>query len=455
MSAQQRQTKVLRIGIVQDSKLVEERFVPAGEDVTVGSASKNTFVFEGANIDGDSFTLFQWTDDDGYRLRFTEAHKGGVRSADAKFTLDKARKDPNNPATDGEWSVPVREDHRGKINLGKVQVLFQFVPPPPVQAVVPIEATDFRPRLFQDEDDLVFLGFLALWCAAGLVFGVWVYNQDPPEITLDDLPDRFVQIRIPKAPEAELEEAEEEEELPEDEDAAIKKKVKAKEPEPSKAKAEPKSEVEEARDREQRKEKLQQSSAMLQALQARMIGTTGENADGTVMLENADGDYEGIGDKLAEAADGVAQIGDGSRIRGGDGVAGGTGDRNVGDIEAGTDGGGDLGSAPKVEVKPTMSTGDLDFDGSDASGVSAVVKKYRGRLKYCYEKALKTNPSLAGRVVLAWTVEAGEAFDIYVAENTTGDEDFASCLKGKVRRWDFAGVDDGNARIPFVFQPQD
>ena len=62
MSDQKQQAKVLRIGIIHDGELVKELQVNAGDNVTVGSAEDNTFVFEGTKLDANSFPIFVWKD---------------------------------------------------------------------------------------------------------------------------------------------------------------------------------------------------------------------------------------------------------------------------------------------------------------------------------------------------------------------------------------------------------
>jgi hypothetical protein len=448
MSQQQRQSKVLRIGVIQDGKLVQERLAKAGESVTVGANAKCTFVFP--DLPHAEFTLFEWRDEQ-YHLKFDTELKGKVSSGGAMFALEKAQNDPTVAFADGIWTLPLTEQDRGKVKLGSVTVLFQFVPPPPVQAAAPLESMDFRPRLL-DDDDPVFVGFLAIWSAAAIVFTVWVYNADPVEIAMEDIPDRFTKIKMYE-PAEEPPPVEIEEDMPESEDGQVKRE--AEEADKTKTKAKAETEVDRAREQQDKKDQIMQQSYLLQQLQARMIGTTGANAAGTVLLENADGTFDDVSGRLQQAAENGAAIGDGSAIRGGAGVVGATGDRNIGDISQGIDNGStDLGTAPKLTLNPTVSTDDVDF-GGNASDLNKVIRKYRGQMKYCYEQSLKKNPSLAGRVVIGWEIASEVAEDIYIAENSTGDSEFAECLKAKIKRWQFLEIDDGPAKQTFIFQPQE
>ncbi len=449
MSDQSTQPKVLRIGIIQDKKLIEERIVNAGASVTIGADEGCTLVVPEAKLSLESFPLFVYQDGQ-YRLQFNKEVKGKITSESNPVSLDKARKDRSTPKEGDFWYVPLTEEDRGKLAMGGVTLLFQFVPEPPVAAATALEQMDFRPRLIED-DDPVFLGILAVWMALGTIFGVYVANADPPELSADEVREYIAQITIVRPTEpAELDESTDERDVKEVADADAKK-VKAKEKVDD---TKPRSKVEQVRDKEVAKDKLLKESKLFQQLRIAGIGTTGENSKGLLGVSDAMGDFGADIDAKLRAVEGGDQVAVGG-IRTGTGVPGGTGDRTIGELEAGEDiGNTSLSAGPKVEVKPEVTTGDIDFDGGSSSGVAKVVRKYQGQLKYCYEKQLKVNPSLHGRVVIGWTVEEGSAVDIYIVENRTGDEEFAKCLKGKVKRWDFSGVDDGNAKQPFVFQPQ-
>src|SRR5262245_34428812 len=66
--------KVLRIGLIQAGKIVEERVIRKRETVTVGSSEKNHFVIHTQGMPG-RFELFQLVGAD-YILNFTEMMSG-------------------------------------------------------------------------------------------------------------------------------------------------------------------------------------------------------------------------------------------------------------------------------------------------------------------------------------------------------------------------------------------
>ena len=50
-------TKILRIGIIQNGKIVEERLVRKRENVTIGQSTKNTFVVPASNALPRTFSI--------------------------------------------------------------------------------------------------------------------------------------------------------------------------------------------------------------------------------------------------------------------------------------------------------------------------------------------------------------------------------------------------------------
>lgn len=457
MSAQPTKERVLFINIVHDGKVVQERAIPAGTPVLLGASDDATFVVPKTGLPEGAFPLFVFRDG-AYFLQFTAAVKGKLTSKGDRVAIDKALADGELVARDGVYELPLDDNDKGKLRISPITVLFKFVEPAVVPAVAaPVEKHDFRPR-WLDDDDPFFLGILAVWSALAILFVVLVQITPPPEMSLEDIPDRFTRIAFDPKPEPD--EVVEEEEPEEDDAIAIAMPTEQARPadEPDAPKTE-EERIEQAERVEEAKDKLQEESALFKELQARMIGSLGETTSGeTVLVENAVGNYDNMGAKLAQAEASGASLGDGSKIRGKDGVVGGTGDRDIGGVAKGADGSGGvgLGAAPAaVAPKGNVTAGDLDFGGEALTNVQKVVRRYQGQLKYCYEKSLKANPSLAGRIVVGWVVEDGEAVDIYIAENTTGDDEIGQCIKGKVRRWAFTDVDDGDAKSTFVFTPQD
>jgi hypothetical protein len=438
MAAQSRQTKVLRIGIIQDGKIVQERLIKAGESVSVGESPKNTFVFPKTHLPGGEFVLFR-ASGKGYVLQFTDRMRGKISSGGAVVALQKLSTEPSVTKKNNVAQLPLTDQDRGKISVDSVTVLFQFVPPPPLHAAKAIQQMDFRPR-FIDDDDPVFIGFLGLWAALAFVFAIWVLRSEPHEYTLQDLPDRFVKMIVPE---------QEPEEPPDvvidDQGQEVEKEVETETP---KEGAGDVSEAQKAKAESERKDELLSQSKLL----LKIIGTRGESTGG--LVENLWSDEEqGLGDidKALQESGGVTQDSRDPGLRGGN--AGGNGAAEGGEL-GGVGGehiGGVIGPSVAVKAKVYGGTGEIDASG-DENQVRGTVQRYQGQLQYCYEKQLKVVPTLEGRVEIGWNVTNGlVSSGPYIVANTTGDAELADCVIKKIRRWEFPPDVSGEMSWPFVF----
>ena len=446
MASQARPAKVLRIGIIQDGKIVQERLIKAGENVSVGESAKNTFVFPKTHLTAAEFVLFK-ASGNGYVLQFTEEMKGKISSGGAVVALQKLATDTSVSRKDGVLQLPLTQQDRGKISVDSVTVLFQFVAPPPVQAVKPMQQMDFRPRLLED-DDPVFLGFLAIWSALAVVLVIWVWNTEPKPYTLEDLPDRFVRLVAPKK----VEPVEVEVEVDPNAEGQAVEKAKEAGKSAGDTDKEP-SDVAKARKEQKAREDVVGKSKLL----LKLIGTTGESGSSAADLwSDEDKGLGSLDEALAESG-GVALSAKDAGTRGA-GHGGSEGAATVDDL-AGVGGGeGGAVEGPKAVVvkgSTAAGTGSVDPISGDAGAVKSTIQKNAGQLNYCYEKRLKALPTLAGRVELSWSVAGGRVTGTPLIElNTTGDAELADCIQKKIVRWVFPADFEGEASNSFIFQPK-
>jgi TonB family protein len=92
----------------------------------------------------------------------------------------------------------------------------------------------------------------------------------------------------------------------------------------------------------------------------------------------------------------------------------------------------------------------------DPSLVAKEVRTRIGAIKACYERALKRQANLSGRVKIRWTIAAaGTVSHVEIEEDTVGDAEVASCMKGLVGRWRFVAPSGGSVEVvyPFIFEP--
>ena len=93
----------------------------------------------------------------------------------------------------------------------------------------------------------------------------------------------------------------------------------------------------------------------------------------------------------------------------------------------------------------------------DEESLLAVVTANMGRITYIYNKYLKRDPQLQGKISLDISIAAsGRISKIDVAEDTVLNREFLNELLNAVRRWRFDPIDRGTVTVnyPFVFYKQ-
>jgi TonB family protein len=74
----------------------------------------------------------------------------------------------------------------------------------------------------------------------------------------------------------------------------------------------------------------------------------------------------------------------------------------------------------------------------------------------CYERELKRDPQLAGKVEIEFTIGAdGSVEDARVAQNRMGSGEVGNCIVGRILRWKFPKPSGGSVTVnfPFIFTP--
>ena len=103
----------------------------------------------------------------------------------------------------------------------------------------------------------------------------------------------------------------------------------------------------------------------------------------------------------------------------------------------------------------TDERGSGDFDPSVAA---RILGARRRAVQACYERELRNNPSLSGRVAVEFTIQTtGAVSSARASENTTGSASLGSCVAGVIRRVRFRPAPEGGSvtlEFPYVFAPQ-
>jgi TonB family protein len=453
--------KVLRIGMIQGGKIVEERVLRKRETVTVGSSEKNHFVVHGEGVPG-RFELFQLVGND-YILNFTDKMSGRVGLPGGVQDLDQMRRSGAARNAGAHSQIKLSENSRGKVVVGATSLLFQFVVPPPAQSRPQLPAAA-RAGLVRSID-WIFTAFLVFTFMTMFGFIVYLENADwPLEQGIASIPEELAQMIFEEpAPPPEVTEEQPTDENPTEEAP----KEKAPKREPSEKPAEPAPDKEaEAKAQAEKTARIAEEAA--QAAEALVVGALSSEAGGVLADVLADGAVTGNAqDILAQAAGiGVAQSASGGALRtrsggGSSGTQGLGGLSRKGGAETTASRGEGAGPVERaVRGQATVgSGGDIGGSGDfDAAAVVAMIKTRIGAIRSCYERELKRNPTLAGKVTIQFTIEErGNVSGVKVSENSTGDDEVGQCVSRAIGAFRFnPGPEGGSVMFsyPFVFAPQ-
>jgi TonB family protein len=109
-------------------------------------------------------------------------------------------------------------------------------------------------------------------------------------------------------------------------------------------------------------------------------------------------------------------------------------------------------SVARVQPSPPV----VDDGTANPAELARVVRQGMAAIRACYERALKRDPRLAGKLVVRFTITpAGTVSLVEVEDDSLGDAEVARCLREVFRRWRFPPPTGGPAEVsfPFVFQP--
>jgi outer membrane biosynthesis protein TonB len=448
--------KILRIGIIQGGRIVEERLVRKRENITIGQSAKNMFVVLSDALPRN-WLLFE-ASGTGYTAHFSDGMDARIAVGNEIISLSQLKQTGKIQKRGVSWVLPLDERARGKITLADMTILFQFVTPPPPQPRPQLPASVRGSAL--SGVDWFFTTVAAVSFLLHLIFVIYLRNVDwPRKPDIEAVPDRFVQMVVkkeekkpePKKEEvAKVDETKKEEKKKGDEEKKQAPKKELSDEEKAKlAEAKAKADAE----RRARLAEQVKSTGLLKLLGAKADGG-GSIAD---VLGKGDVDrdqenaFKGVGgvgiasgnDSLRgikSGGSGSGRVADAGSLRGGAGIAG---------AETGK-------GAGERTVKAAIKTEAPAVDGElDPNMVAKEVRSRLGAIKACYERALKRNPNLSGKVVIHWTItQAGTVSGVDVEQDTLGDAEVASCIKSLIARWRFPAPSGGSVDVsfPFVFQ---
>ena len=435
-----RKTRVLRLAVIVGRAITTERLISPHEPVTVGTDPHNTFVLPEGTVTGTSFLLFH-PDESGYNLRFTRdfGPQSKVSTGGLTAKLSQLAGDHSVSEAHGELSLPLVPTDRGKLDLGGATLLFQFVEPPPTLPLATLQPISYRAPLLED-DDPIFLSFLSLWSGLALVLAVWVWSSELPVYTLKSLPTRVTELHVqPRLI------------VPQKITPPI---IKPQEIDGLKRVASPlqPSNVDHTSHspRSDTPSPVESRPAL-----AKLIGNLGgDSSEGLVDSVWTEED-RGLGDDLdaiLQQRGGMTTDERDPRLRLAVHKSGGP--LSIGDLTADGVGGGPtaIAAAPTLSFSLAKGEGEVEEEITDTGAVRKVIHRYQRQFKYCFERELKRDPSVHGRVELEFEIYDGRVGEVNVVENRTRSSALAACMVARAKSWRFPPQIDGAVVWPFVFR---
>jgi hypothetical protein len=441
--------KVLRIGLVQGGKVIEERVIKQRSHVTIGPSEKSMFVVPSQSLP-QNFRLFELIGNE-YHLNFIDGMSGRVALQTGISDLAALRGQAKRSAQ-GAYQVRLTEDARGKVVVGETTFLFQFVAPPPIQPKpqLPVSVKGgLSSQIDWTMTIIAAFSFLFHFGMVGAIYSDWMDPVIDDEINIAGLIDSVRALPPPPPVEQPTEVT----------TATATAATTAEAPKAAAAggagkaagKAGSMSTGERAR-----------LSAQLDQLEMATLGALNSQGPATAGVLRG-------GDVPTGALDAAAQSGAGVSAGGSTGLnlgAGGGGILRpgqsggglgaIGQTTAGTPGGAGQAGAVKGPVG-NANVGAAEIRGGQVSNAERVVAGMKAGFRACYNRGLASNPDLQGSVKI--TAKIGPNGEVISATPAGGGglgDEVVSCLVRRVQSANFNPPEGGGASIviPITFALQ-
>ena len=427
----------VKVGLVQDNKIIEEKQVRPGSRLSIGTDPSNTFVLLEEGIP-KKHVMFQ-TVDKNWVGSFLDVMTGmvsfGDEVVDVRELVDKGRGTQKGELITSKF----QEATKGKVSIGQSTILFRVIP---IVAEVPImELPKELKRRWWMSFDPHFLMILIISALLHWVLFTFVEQIEIQEYAKARRPDiiyeRFTGP-IEEIPDMTPEEEEGDEKPGGTGGTAAR-------PSGGGSGDEDKGGVE--------------NFGVLAIITRE---GEGEGAIAEVLGEIGAGDLEqSFGQISGVSTYTGGEIRRGKPGGGGEGGEGTGGTVGIGNLaSAGSGGAESVGSGDqKVErqVKGSVggNVGAVSGGNLDRGVISSYVRSKMGGIRSCYERELKKNPSLKGKITVTFSIGGdGKVVGASVAGATLNDPSVQNCVLRMVRRWRFTPPEDGKpvaVTYPFVF----
>ncbi|MBX7081427.1 MAG: AgmX/PglI C-terminal domain-containing protein [Nannocystaceae bacterium] len=433
-AAPQPRTKVLRIAVVTDGLVCDEVHQSRPGPLSFGSDYRSDVMLFGGTAPL-RHTMFDFRQGR-YFLDLPASAKGKLSLGSKTVTVGALRQQM------GE-RVRVLLDPRakGKLVIGECTILFQFAEPKPIPAKLPFPV-EYAHRMRDQFTPLDRYTFASSAAVLGSFFVYQANQERKDDMSLDTFDERFqtaMNLQEDKKEPEKVEEEEKKDDLAEeDEDKKVEQKQEKPKVDPKVLKDKPE------------KFSAQAMSEARSVGVARVLGTWGGPGEGTVFdvinsTENNLGELFDQGMTTTVLADGgdISPFVPGGTGITASGAAVQTQGFNTGDGPELADKVGKL--ERKIQGVTKASSTDV-FGDVDKTSIKAAIKHRTSALQHCYNKALRTQPDLAGKMSFAISISVmGTVTKVDVEEDSVGSPAVATCARAKIQGWRFPmdGAEEG------------
>lgn len=446
--------KILRVAILENSTVVEERLLRRRQTVCIGQDVANTLVVPAAGLPA-SHPLFELRGGR-FHLRLAPEMSGGVKvdgglmDVQALVAAGLAEVD-----ADGQAHVPLSDRSRGRVRLGEITVLFQFVTPPPAPSRAQLPALQ---RRFITATDRPFFATLLASLVVQVAAVAFLVTRDYPVAprSLDDIEGRFINVVYTPVPAPVVKAPPSVAPKPiKPDDAPEPTQVARRDP----PRAAPKSTPPGQPISERRKAAIRKNSALV------LLGAEGKNGAQIVDdLLSQGADMAALRGAFGPATGRLAVNEDdndprrrtidteGSLADLGTGLFPAKGPRPTAPVRTGVKREKAIGQVRTRAVRDAdvISTGPVD-----TRAIARVIRRRKNQIMRCYTQRLKLRNDLAGKVAVRFTIQpSGRAAAVKVIGNSSGDDSLGKCVANTIKRWKFPrSADSVTVDYPFIFTP--
>jgi hypothetical protein len=453
-------SRTLRVGLIQGGRIIEERLVRSLKNVSIGQSPRNSFVVSSASLPRQ-YEVFEHRSERTF-LKFAAGMDGRVSVGGGVRTLTQIREGGAARRAGDWWVLPMDPTSRGKLVIGDVTLLFQFVPAPPVAPRAQLPAT-IRGTLAGRMDGM-FSTVTGATFVLALIFGIYAEVTPKPKPTMSKKLKQLVQGEMKR-------------EHPKPEKPKTPMDVKTddmgpKEPDAPVVATGPAGKGDKDKDKPKGSGKLAKGTDEYKAKMAELTTfslNTGEDKMKSIAIAGKCSTPEECRNAIAgedhlKSGVGVGDLDDrakSSSAAGGQGVhgsgpssgsggqrglvgGGGKGGKGVGVSGTGTDSGSHamepgMAAPPMISGMVTSFVPPPMIEGGAGAQIRAKIRARVYGLRSCYNRALIDNAKLQGSVKISFVIMPnGRLSNVNVESGMGGG--IVSCVKGLVGNWALGNI---------------